>query len=256
MEETKFEEEQIAKLRHEAMEVVMPTKEEKVVAIVSGGVDSSTLLYWLYFRREEDAEICAITFLYGQRHAREIEAAQEICGRLGIEHHQIDISSIQPLIDSSALTFGQEVPEVEETAEHYETLKQTIVPNRNSILLSIAVGHAVSIGAKRVYYGPHASDRGVYPDCRKEFVDAFQHAERLATDVYDLEVIAPFVEFEKSDIVNLGDRLKVPYEVTWTCYRGGEVHCGLCSACRERKRAFEDAGVPDPTEYALNESDV
>ncbi len=226
---------------------------EKIVTIASGGIDSSTLLYWLVEplgKPHDRPEVCAITFDYGQRHRKEIEAAKAICTKLGIEHHLIDISGIQPLIATSALTGGQEVPEVEETAEHYETLKLTIVPNRNAIMLAIAVGHAVSIGAKKVFYAPHFSDRGVYPDCRKEFVDAFQHAERLATDVYDLEVIAPFVDKDKSDLVELGNTIGVPFDITWTCYKGEDLHCGVCSACRERKRAFIDAKVEDPTEYA------
>lgn len=226
---------------------------EKVVAIASGGIDSSTLLYWLTEPKAKPFErplVCAITFDYGQRHRKEIEAAKAICKKLRIEHHEIDISGIHPLIATSALTGGQEVPEVPETAEHFETLKQTIVPNRNAIMLSIAIGHAVSIGAKKVFYAPHFSDRGVYPDCRKEFVDAFQHAERLANDIYDLEVNAPFVDKNKSDLVSIGYALGVPFEETWTCYKGEELHCGVCSACRERKRAFEEANVPDPTKYA------
>src|SRR3990172_3595624 len=137
-----------------------------------------------------------------------------------------------------------------ETAEYFETLKTTIVPNRNSIFLSIAIGYAVSIAANYVFFGAHHSDRGVYPDCRREFVEAFEHAERLANDNLLLVIAAPFVNMSKSEIVKLGVELGVPYKETWSCYKGGRIHCGVCSSCRERKRAFQEAGVVDPTEYA------
>ena len=141
------------------------------------------------------------------------------------------------------------VPEVAETEEHYESLKITIVPNRNAIILSMAVGYAVSIGATKVSFGAHYSDRGVYPDCRKEFVDAFQTAMRLGNDNDKLRVEAPFVEMTKTDVVKLGSKLGVPFQLTWSCYKGLEEQCGTCSSCRERKRAFLEAGVPDPTRY-------
>jgi 7-cyano-7-deazaguanine synthase len=142
-----------------------------------------------------------------------------------------------------------EIPYVPETVEHYETLKTTIVPNRNSIFLSIAIGYAVSLKANHVFFGAHHSDRGVYPDCRREFVEAFEEAEQLANDNSELVISAPFVDIDKSQIVKLGAKLGVPYGETWSCYKGGEMHCGVCSSCRERKRAFEEAGVADATEY-------
>ncbi len=186
---------------------------QKAVAIVSGGIDSSTLLY-------------------------------------NLAHKLIDISSIREILDSSALINPNvPIPEVPETVEHYDTLKATIVPNRNAIFLSLAVAYALKIGADSVFYGAHFSDRGVYPDCRKEFVDSFMHAERVATDNFKLTVEAPFVNVNKSDIVKLGNELGVPYHLTWSCYKGGPIHCGTCSSCRERKRAFLEAGVKDPTEY-------
>ncbi len=218
----------------------------KAVALLSGGVDSATLLYKL---RSEGCEVHALTLLYGQRHSREIEAARAICSAAKVEHRIIDISSVKWLLRSALTDSAIEIPEVPETAEHYDTLKITIVPNRNAILLSIATAYAMSIGADLVAYAAHFSDRGVYPDCRKEFVEAFEKAMRLANEAPELRVEAPFVDMNKRDIVKLGSALRVPYELTWSCYKGGEKHCGACSSCRERKRAFSEAGVRDPTQY-------
>jgi len=220
---------------------------KKAVIIASGGVDSSTLLYKTV---KEGFAVYALTFIYGQRHFKEIEYAKRIAEKLNVDHKLIDLSSLKVLLSGSALTDSSvEVPEVPETSEHYETLQTTIVPNRNAIFLSIAIGYAVSLNANYVFFGAHFSDRGVYPDCRKEFVEAFQISERLANDNPILTIDAPFVDIDKSDIVKLGSELGVPFEQTWTCYKGGEIHCGVCSSCRERKRAFIEAGVPDPTGY-------
>lgn len=221
---------------------------KKAVIILSGGIDSTTLAYDM---ADKGYGVSALTFIYGQRHVREIESAERICRGLSVEHRVIDLSAIKGLLSGSALTDPSvEVPEVPETADHYDTLKATIVPNRNAIFLSVAVGLAVSAGSGAVFFGAHHSDRGVYPDCRKEFVEAFQHAERLATDVPGLVIEAPYAEYDKSHIVGLGAGLGVPFKLTWSCYKGGAVHCGVCSSCRERKRAFSESGVPDPTEYA------
>lgn len=220
---------------------------KKAVLIVSGGIDSSTLIYKMI---QEGYETYALTFIYGQKHKREIESARKVCNNLNVAHKIIDISSLKEILSGSALTDSEiDIPEVSETAEYYEMLKTTIVPNRNSIFLSIAIGYAVSIGANHVFFGAHHSDRGVYPDCRREFVEAFQYAERLANDNSLLVVAAPFVNMNKSEIVKLGIELGVPYKETWSCYRGGEMHCGVCSSCRERKRAFQEASIEDPTGY-------
>ncbi len=220
---------------------------KKAVIIVSGGIDSTTLLYKAL---REGYEVNALTFLYGQKHHKEIDSAISICGALAVSHQVIDLSAMKGLLSGSALTDSNvNIPDVPETAEHYETLKVTIVPNRNAIFLSVATAYAVSLGADHVFFGAHYSDRGVYPDCRKEFVEAFQASERIATDNAALVIDAPFVDVEKSEIVKLGSELGVPFKETWTCYRGGEVHSGVCSSCRERKRAFWESGVPDPTGY-------
>lgn len=219
----------------------------KAVIIASGGIDSSTLLYKMV---KEGFEVYVLTFIYGQKHLQEIEYAKGIAQGLKVNHRVVDLSAMKGLLSGSALTDSSvEVPNVPETVEHYETLQSTIVPNRNAIFLSIAIGYAVSLKADHICFGAHFSDRGVYPDCRKEFVDAFQTAERLANDNPDMVIDAPFVDMDKSDIVKLGAELGVPFKETWTCYKGGANHCGVCSSCRERKRAFIDSGISDPTEY-------
>jgi len=221
----------------------------KAIIIVSGGIDSTTLLFKAL---KKGYDVRTLTFLYGQRHAKEVECAERICVSLRVPHKVVDLSSMKDLLSGSALTDPRvNVPEVPETAEHYESLQATVVPNRNAIFLSVAIGYAVSLGTENVFFGAHFSDRGVYPDCRKEFVDAFESAERLATDNPGLTVKAPFVDTDKSEIVKLGQELGVPFKETWTCYKGGALHCGTCSSCRERKRAFSESGVKDPTEYEI-----
>lgn len=221
----------------------------KAVVIVSGGIDSSTLLFKI---AEEDYEVYALTFIYGQKNEREIESAKRICAYLTIQQKIIDLTSVKEILSGSALTDSNvQIPEVPAEVSQYDTLKATIVPNRNSIFLSLASGYAVSIGANRVCFGAHHSDRGVYPDCRLEFVEAFEKAQKVATDNPDLTIEAPFVEMDKSEIVKLGAELGVPYSETWSCYKGEEIHCGVCSSCRERIRAFKEAGVNDPTEYVM-----
>ena len=219
----------------------------RVVIIFSGGLDSTVLCYKAV---ADGMEVHALTIIYGQRHVKEIESARKTAGLLGISHKVVDLSNINELLQGSALTDSSvDVPEVPETAEHFETLKTTIVPNRNAIFLSVAIGYSESIKADNVFFGAHHSDRGVYPDCRKEFVEAFEAAERLATDNDNLKISAPFVGMDKAEIVALGNELGVPFENTWTCYVGGELHCGSCSACNERKRAFRESGGDDPTIY-------
>lgn len=215
--------------------------------MVSGGVDSSTLCYKAV---REGYEVFPLAFIYGQKHEREIRSSERICRRLGLTPNIIDLSSARTLFGSSALTDRDvEIPRVSATAGNYETLSATVVPNRNAIFLSLSVAYSQSIGCDTVFYGAHHSDRGVYPDCRPEFVSAFEKAERLATDNERLTIVAPFVDMDKSGIVRLGADIGVTFEDTWSCYVGSRMHCGTCSSCRERKRAFIEADVADPTEY-------
>jgi len=221
----------------------------KIVALISGGLDSTTLLYWLKARGHT---VYALSICYGQRHERELEAARKICERANAQHLTIDMRCLQTVLHS-ALTGYCEVPRpTGETYEAYaESLQSTVVPNRNMILLSVAAGYAYSIDAHAVAYAAHASDFAVYPDCRPNFVQSLEETLRLSLDDYTFKVLAPFVHMNKSEIVKLGKSLGVPFELTWSCYKGQTLHCGECSSCKERHRAFVEANVNDPTRYQV-----
>lgn len=214
----------------------------KIVAIASGGLDSTVMVYAL---RAEGHELALLTFDYGQRHRKEIEFACKTAERLGLSHEVVNIRDVSRLLRSALTTPDIPVPEGPYAPG---TMQHTVVPNRNAIFLSIAAGYALSIGFEGVALAVHAGDHPVYPDCRPSFIQAFEHMVRIATDS-DLWILAPFVNKKKEEIVALGARLGVPFEDTWSCYRGGERHCGVCPTCLERKEAFRRAGVPDPTVY-------
>lgn len=216
----------------------------KTVIVYSGGLDSTVLLYHL---QAEGHELQALSVNYGQRHQCELRRAEEICSDLAIPHTVADLSAIQPLLAGSSLTS----PEIEVAEGHYteESMKSTVVPNRNMIFLSIATGHALSIKADQIAYAAHAGDHAIYPDCRNEFADAMAHAISLA-DWKRVELIRPFVEWTKADIVRRGVELGVPFLKTWSCYKGGDDHCGRCGTCIERREAFFLNGTSDPTHYA------
>jgi 7-cyano-7-deazaguanine synthase len=216
----------------------------KTVVIYSGGLDSTVLLYKL---KAEGRDLHALSVNYGQRHRRELDCAAAICQRIDIPHRTADLSSIRELLAGSSLTS----PQIEVAEGHYteESMKSTVVPNRNMILLSLAAGHALSIGATEVAYAAHSGDHAIYPDCRNEFADAVATAMQLC-DWQPVHLIRPFIDQTKAEIVALGAKLSVPLADTWSCYKGGELHCGRCGTCIERREAFHLAGVPDPTPYA------
>ena len=220
------------------------------VAIVSGGMDSVTLA-WHLKDANPNEDLYLVSFDYGQRHKKELEFAALCAHDVGAKaHHIVDLSAITPLISNSALTGNIDVPE-----GHYadESMALTVVPNRNAIMLAIATGFAVNVGAQYVAAGMHAGDHPIYPDCRPEFVNEMSLAMRAGNKGYCSEyfaIIAPFVNKMKQDIVSIGARLGVDYSKTWTCYKGLEFHCGVCGTCVERKEAFSIAGVVDPTYYA------
>lgn len=217
----------------------------KSVAVFSGGLDSTVLLHHLL---EGGDEVLALSVHYGQRHRRELDHAKAIAARLGVEWRLADLSGLTPLLAGSSLTSAEvPVPHGHYTAE---PMKQTVVPNRNMILLSVAAGWALSRGCHRVAYGAHAGDHTIYPDCRPEFAAAVRQALALA-DWRPLDLFCPFIGLTKAKIVSLGARLRVDFGATWSCYEGGELHCGQCGTCFERREAFELAGVPDPTVYTM-----
>lgn len=216
----------------------------KSVLILSGGLDSTTLLYHMV--RDLDLDVYALSVNYGQRHLREVTAAMASCKRLGVKLELVDLSSLVGLISNSALT-SQSI-EVPEGAYNEESMKATVVPNRNMILLSAAIGYAVNIGAPAVYYGAHSGDHSVYPDCRPEFVERMQEVSRIA-NWQSVEIMVPFLFKSKTGILREGLRLGVDYSLTWTCYRGGAKACGKCGSCDERLGAFKELGVKDPLEY-------
>lgn len=211
------------------------------VIILSGGMDSVTLLYEY---RERIA--LAISFDYGSNHnAKEIPYAQLHCQRLGIEHLVIPLSFIHQYFRSSLLEGGEAIPE-----GHYasENMRSTVVPFRNGIMLSVAVGIAESRQLDVVMMANHGGDHTIYPDCRPEFVDAFGQAASNGTYNH-VRILAPYTDITKADIAKRGKQLGIDYAETWSCYKGGDVHCGKCGTCVERKEALEKAGIDDHTVY-------
>ena len=216
----------------------------KSVVIYSGGLDSTVLLYHL---KANGHDLSALSVDYGQRHRRELDCAAKICKLAGVPNRIADLSSIRDLLSGSSLTS----PQIEVAEGHYteESMKSTVVPNRNMILLSLAAGHALSLGANQVAYAAHSGDHAIYPDCRNEFAVAVAEAMKLC-DWQPIELIRPFIDLTKAEIVAIGSQLNVPFENTWSCYKGGAVHCGRCGTCIERREAFHLAGLHDPTAYA------
>lgn len=211
------------------------------VIIVSGGLDSITLLY-----DKAETIALAISFDYGQNHSKkELPYAEYHCQQLGIPHITIPLTFMHQYFKSSLLEGAEAIPE-----GHYEeeNMKSTVVPFRNGIMLAIATGIAESHELKRVYIANHGGDHTIYPDCRPEFIDAMDKATSAGTFV-DVRVEAPYTNISKADIVRRGTALGIDYAKTWSCYKGSEMHCGKCGTCVERKEAFADAGVEDPTEY-------
>jgi 7-cyano-7-deazaguanine synthase len=243
---------------------LLPTKH--AVVLLSGGLDSSTLLAQLRF---EDFECSTLAVNYGQRHERELASADAVALHYGVPFHVVDLAeALSPIFASARSSQVGQRDSVPHGHYAAESMKTTIVPNRNFMLLGIAGALAESIGARVVAYAAHAGDHFIYPDCRPEFIGAARQALQLGTDwdgSWNFDVprelgsrgvtlYTPFSRITKTDIVRRGAMLKVPFELTWSCYdpQGGTPeHCGLCGTCVERREAFREAGVVDPTSYAV-----
>ncbi len=221
--------------------------EKDSVIVLSGGMDSTTLLHYALERIA-----LAVTFDYGSNHnAREIECARRQCALVGVEHIVIPLEFMSRYFHSSLLEGADAIPE-----GHYEdsNMKSTVVPFRNGIMLSIACGLAESRGLRHVMIANHGGDHAIYPDCRPEFVKAM--SEAMAAGTYDgVDIIAPFTHLTKGQIACEGKRLGVDYGLTYSCYKGGEAHCGRCGTCVERREAMAYAGIVDPVPYEINVSD-
>ncbi|HEY9038129.1 MAG TPA: 7-cyano-7-deazaguanine synthase QueC [Roseovarius sp.] len=217
----------------------------KVIVICSGGMDSVALAHRIAATQELHA---LLSFDYGQRHAKELDYAAACARRLGVPHHVIDIASVGAALTGSALTDDIDVPD-----GHYaeETMKLTVVPNRNAIMLAIAFGMAAAQKVDAVATAVHGGDHFIYPDCRPDFIAAFQAMQDRALDGYaQVELLTPYVTGSKADIAVDGAKYRTPFAETWSCYKGGDLHCGRCGTCVERREAFHLAGVDDPTVYA------
>ncbi|MFZ5789272.1 MAG: 7-cyano-7-deazaguanine synthase QueC [Pseudomonadota bacterium] len=216
----------------------------KTIVVCSGGLDSVTLAHKA---AAEGALLRLLSFDYGQRHKKELDHARRCAERLKAPHDLVDIAAVGRLLTGSALTGGGAVPD-----GHYaeETMRATVVPNRNAIMLAIAFGVAVAQQADAVAAAVHGGDHFIYPDCRPAFVEAFAAMQRAALDgLANIALVTPFLTLGKADIVREGARLGVPFAETWSCYKGGALHCGRCGTCVERREAFHLAGVEDPTAY-------
>ena len=218
---------------------------EKCVVLLSGGPDSATVAYWA---KRRGYEVNAMACKYGQIATKEVESAGLIAAKLGATIKVIDLSSLKEIFAGVTSLVDDKIPMTSNFSQ------PIIVPFRNAIFLSAAVAYAIAVGASRIYYGAQGSDAAFYPDCRREFYESFQNTARLGT-AKEIHIEAPFTEISKASLLKLGVELGVPYALTWSCYFNGSRHCGRCESCINRKRAFKEAGLLDPTEYAIESVD-
>lgn len=217
----------------------MTTKDGLIV--LSGGMDSVTLLY-----EYQDSLALAVSFDYGSKHnARELPYARLHCERLGIEHLTIPLYFIGQYFRSALLEGGGAIPK---GSYDEENMAATVVPFRNGIMLSIAAGLAESRGLTKVYLANHFGDHAIYPDCRASFIRPMHEAILQGTS-NAVEVTAPYTDISKGDIARHGKLLGINYAETWSCYEGGDLQCGSCATCIERREAMQEAGIEDPTHY-------
>ncbi len=216
----------------------------KTIVICSGGLDSVSLAHMV---AHEHVLTRLLSFDYGQRHRKELDFAASCASRLGVPHQVIDLRPIGAALTGSALTDDIDVPD-----GHYEeeSMRVTVVPNRNAIMLTVAFGVAAANGDDAVATAVHGGDHFIYPDCRPAFTESFEAMQKAALDGYaDVSLFTPFVHRTKADIVIEGAKHQTPFAETWSCYKGGDLHCGRCGTCVERREAFHLANIADPTSY-------
>ena len=217
----------------------------KVCVLLSGGMDSVTALYDALAHHEV---IRCVSFDYGAKHNhREIPFARLHSERNGVLHHTISLGFINEFFKSDLLKSGGDIPEGHYAADN---MKKTVVPFRNGIMLAIATGYAESVEADGLVIAAHSGDHAIYPDCREPFMQAMAQAMKEGTYA-QVDLLRPFIDTDKAGIARRGVELGIDFAETWSCYKGGEIHCGLCGTCVERREAFKDAGVADPTLYGV-----
>ena len=225
----------------------------KAVVLLSGGLDSSTCMA---IAKDEGYEIYALSFDYGQRHSKELESAKAIAKHFGAKEHKILKIDLRQIGGSALTDDNIEVPENRDEEHMADEIPVTYVPARNTILLSFALAYAEVIGADAIYIGANALDYSGYPDCRPEYYKAFEEVARLGTkrgvEGKPIEIKYPLINMTKAEIIRTGMRLGVPYELTWSCYKGGEKACGVCDSCKLRIKGFKEAGYKDPIESEVD----
>ncbi len=224
----------------------------RAVVLLSGGLDSATVLYQA---RAAGYTCYALSFDYDQRHRRELQSAQAIAQRAGVAAHEIIPLDLGRWGGSALTQRDQELPRHRHPAQMRQGIPSTYVPARNTIFLSMALAWAEVLGAERVYLGANALDYSGYPDCREDYLAAMQTVYTLGTkqgrEGRSIQLTAPLLHLAKRDIIRLGQELGVPWELTWSCYQGEEVACGVCDSCILRREGFRQAGIPDPLPYAV-----
>jgi len=215
----------------------------KIIVVYSGGLDSFTLLNEAI---RSGKDVFALSFDYGQKHSKELDCVEKFCAQESIDSKIVDVSSIKELFQGFSLTDEIDIPK-----GHYEddSMKSTVVPNRNMILISMALGYAVTKEAEEVWFGAHAGDHAIYPDCRPEFVEKMDAVARIA-NYSPIAVKAPYIAMSKTEILAIGLNMQLDYGLTWTCYEGKELACGSCGACHERLESFAANNVIDPIKYS------
>lgn len=220
---------------------IEPVSGRRGLIVLSGGMDSTTLLY-----EYQERIALAVTFDYGSKHAsREIPLARMHCERLGIPHLLLPLSFMNEYFKSDLLQSGGEIAL---GAYNHSNLQSTVVPFRNGIMLAIAAGLAESHNLTELYIANHFGDHALYPDCRESFINPMKLAVEAGTS-QGIQILAPYTHIHKGDIARIGKSLGLDYSQTWSCYQGRELHCGICSTCIERKQAMQEAGIEDPTPY-------